>query len=131
MSKYFDINMIDDYLDLGLKFKVYVDGDYIVVNDPWDLINDKVGVGYDSKGESVKFEYMDIDHIMIGSIIMSKEDLIKLEKPDNESDDTEQQGGEEASAEKPAGDETEQPTEEPPGAEEDQPEEPGGGEQPS
>lgn len=127
MSKYFDINMIDDYLDLGLKFKVYVDGDYLVVNDPWDLINDKVGIGYDSKGDSVKFEYMDIDHVMIGSIIMSKEDLIKLEKPDNESEDTEQQGGEEAPAEEPTGaeeEQPEQPAEEPTGAEEEQPEQP-------
>ena len=31
MSQYFNINMLDDYLELGLKFKVYVNGEYIIV----------------------------------------------------------------------------------------------------
>jgi hypothetical protein len=112
MSKYFDINMIDDYLDLGLRFRVYVDGEYLVVNDPWELINDKVGIGYDSKGDSVEFEYMDIDHVMIGSIILTKEDLIKLEKPDEESTDSEEQGGEEGAAEETDQGAEQQPPEE-------------------
>ena len=81
MSRYFDINMLDDYLDLGLKFKVYVNGEYLIVNDPWDLLNDYKGIGYDSRGESVEFEYMDVDHVMIGSIVLTKDELNNVEKP--------------------------------------------------
>lgn len=80
MSDYFDINLIDDYLDLGLKFRVFVDGEYLVVNDPWDLINDYVGVGYNSRGKKVEFEYMDIDHVLIGSIVLTKEQLSGVAK---------------------------------------------------
>ena len=105
MSKYFNINMLDDYLDLGLKFKVYVDGEYLVVNDPWDLLNDFKAVGYDSKGDDVEFEYMDIDHIMIGSNVFTKDELNNIDKKgeeDTEGEDTE--GGDaEADASEPAG----------------------------
>lgn len=80
MPTYFDVNLIDDYLDLGLRFRVFVDGEYLVVNDPWDLINDYVGIGYNSKGEKVDFEYMDIDHVLIGSMVLTKEQLADIGK---------------------------------------------------
>lgn len=105
MSDYFDINLIDDYLDLGLKFRVFVDGEYLVVNDPWDLLNDYVGVGYNSKGKKVEFEYTDIDHVLIGSIVLTKEQLAGVEKPKEETPPKE--GEEEA----PAPEETETPEE--------------------
>lgn len=104
MSDYFDINLIDDYLDLGLKFRVFVDGEYLVVNDPWDLINDYVGVGYNSRGKKVEFEYMDIDHVLIGSIVLTKEQLSGVAKSKEEAPPKE--GGEE---EAPAPEETETP----------------------
>jgi hypothetical protein len=91
MSQYFNINMLDDYLDLGLKFKVYVDGEYLVVNDPWDLLNDYKAVGYDSKGDAVEFEYMDVDHIMIGSNVFTKDELNNIDKKQGD----EEGGGEE------------------------------------
>jgi hypothetical protein len=96
MSRYFDINMIDDYLDLGLKFKVYVDGEYLIVNDPWDLLNDYKAIGYDSKGDSVEFEYTDVDHVMIGSIVLTKDELNNAEKPAKDEEGGEDTGGGEA-----------------------------------
>ena len=57
MSQYFNINMLDDYLELGLKFKVYVNGEYLVVNEHWDLLNDFKAVGYDFDGAPVEFSY--------------------------------------------------------------------------
>lgn len=116
MSDYFDINLIDDYLDLGLKFRVFVDGEYLVVNDPWDLINDYVGVGYNSKGKKVEFEYMDIDHVLIGSIVLTKEQLSgvgksKEEAPPKEGEQGEAPPKEEEQEEAPAPEETETPEE--------------------
>ena len=95
MSQYFNINMLDDYLDLGLKFKVYVDGEYLVVNDPWDLLNDYKAIGYDSKGDAVEFEYMDVDHIMIGSNVFTKDELNNVNKKQGEE---EEGGGDEGAA---------------------------------
>jgi hypothetical protein len=89
--------MIDDYLDLGLKFKVYVDGEYLIVNDPWDLLNDYKAIGYDSKGDSVEFEYMDVDHIMIGSNVFTKDELNNIDKKKGEEGEEGGEGEEGAS----------------------------------
>ena len=113
MSQYFDINLLGDYLEMGLKFKVYVDGEYLRVDDPYSLKDSKIGVGYDFDGEPVKFRFMDIDHVMVGSNVLTKQDLIDLEKPE----EPEQPEGEEepTSEEEPAPEkeEPEQPEEEP------------------
>jgi len=67
--------MLNDYLELGLKFKVYVNGEYLIVNEPWDLLNDFKATGYDTSGVPVEFEYMDVDHVMIGSNVFTKDEL--------------------------------------------------------
>lgn len=133
MSQYFNINMLDDYLDLGLKFKVYVDGEYLVVNDPWDLLNDYKAIGYDSKGDAVEFEYMDVDHVMIGSNVFTKDELNNVNKKQGEE---EEGGGDEGAADtggepgsvdvgsEPAPPEEEAPTEEEPKEEEPKEEKP-------
>lgn len=136
MSQYFNINMLDDYLDLGLKFKVYVDGEYLVVNDPWDLLNDYKAIGYDSKGDAVEFEYMDVDHIMIGSNVFTKDELNNVDKKQGDTEGGEEGGGDAGDTEsggepgsvdvgsEPAPPEEEAPAEEEPKEEEPKEEEP-------
>jgi hypothetical protein len=125
MSQYFNINMIDDYLKLGLKFKVYVNGEYLIVNDPWDLLNDFKATGYDIQGAPVEFEYMDVDHVKIGSNVFTKEELNNIEKKDGDSEgggDTADAGAVETGSEPPAEGGEAEGGEEPP--EEETPEEP-------
>lgn len=123
MSQYFNINMLDDYLELGLKFKVYVNGEYLVVNEPWDLLNDFKAVGYDFDGAPVEFEYMDVDHVMIGSNVFTKDELNNIKSGEDKGGDAEAgAGGEvetgsepplaEPEAGAPEGDEEQQPEEE-------------------
>lgn len=89
MSQYFNINMLDDYLELGLKFKVYVNGEYLIVNEPWDLLNDYKALGYDFDGAPVEFEYMDVDHIMIGSNVFTKDELNNIKGGEGKGGDAE------------------------------------------
>ena len=123
MSQYFNINMLDDYLELGLKFKVYVNGEYLVVNEPWDLLNDFKAVGYDFDGAPVEFEYMDVDHVMIGSNVFTKDELNNIKSGEDKGGDAEAGAGgevetgsepppEEPEAGAPEGDEEQQPEEE-------------------
>lgn len=123
MSQYFNINMLDDYLELGLKFKVYVNGEYLVVNEPWDLLNDFKAVGYDLDGAPVEFEYMDVDHVMIGSNVFTKDELNNIKSGEDKGGDAEAGAGggvetgseppsEEPEAGAPEGDEEQQPEEE-------------------
>lgn len=95
MSQYFDIRLLGDYLEMGLEFKVYVNGEYLRIDDPYSLKDKKIGLGYDFDGEPVKFRFTDVDHIKVGSNVLTKQDLIDLEKP------------EEPESEKPEGDESE------------------------
>lgn len=123
MSQYFNINMLDDYLELGLKFKVYVNGEYLVVNEPWDLLNDFKAVGYDFDGAPVEFEYMDVDHVMIGSNVFTKDELNNIKSGEDKGGDAEAGAGggvetgseppsEEPEAGAPEGGEEQQPEEE-------------------
>jgi hypothetical protein len=98
MSQYFDINLIDDYLELGLDFKVYVNGEYLVVNDPRDLVSSKIGRGYDQDGKPVRFKFLDIDHVKVGSNVLTVKQLLDLQKP---PEDTEPQQGKEGEEQEP------------------------------
>lgn len=122
MSQYFNINMLDDYLELGLKFKVYVNGEYLVVNEPWDLLNDFKAVGYDLDGAPVEFEYMDVDHVMIGSNVFTKDELNNIKSGEDKGGDAEAGagGGVETGSEPPS---EEPESGAPEGGEEQQPEE--------
>lgn len=82
MPQYFDIRLLGDYLEMGLEFKVYVNGEYLRIDDPYSLKDKKIGLGYDFDGKPVKFRFMDIDHIKVGSNVLTKQDLIDLEKPE-------------------------------------------------
>ena len=120
MSQYFNINMLDDYLELGLKFKVYVNGEYLVVNEPWDLLNDFKAVGYDFDGAPVEFEYMDVDHVMIGSNVFTKDELNNIKSGEDKGGDAEAGAGVETGSEPPS---EEPEAGAPEGGEEQQPEE--------
>jgi len=101
--QYFDINLISDYLSLGLDFRVYVDGQYLTVSEPEDLINSRKGVGYTDSGKPIEFRFLDIDHVRIGSITLTRDQLNDFDKDsENKADDSQQedepaseQGGEE------------------------------------
>lgn len=82
MPQYFDIRLLGDYLEMGLEFKVYVNGEYLRIDDPYSLKDKKIGLGYDFDGKPVKFRFMDVDHIKVGSNVLTKQDLIDLEKPE-------------------------------------------------
>jgi hypothetical protein len=106
MSQYFDIRLLGDYLEMGLEFKVYVNGEYLRIDDPYSLKDKKIGLGYDFDGKPVKFRFMDIDHIQVGSNILTKQDLIDLEKPEepegeekSQDEEKPEEGGKEASKE--------------------------------
>lgn len=101
MSQYFNINMINDYLELGLKFKVYVNGEYLIVNEPWDLLNDYKAIGYDINGSPVEFEYMDVDHIMIGSNVFTKDELNNVKSGGEEGGESGAGGAVETGSEPP------------------------------
>lgn len=81
---YFDKKYLKQYLDTGLKLKVYVDGRYLTIANPDDLKKDK-GEGVGSKGEVIKFNYKNVDHVKVGSRVFTL-DQLNGEEPDMPDD---------------------------------------------
>lgn len=71
---YFDKKYLKQYMESGLKLKVYVSSRYLTITDPSDLSKSD-GEGMDGDGEMKKFNYKDIDHVKIGSRIFTMDDL--------------------------------------------------------
>lgn len=99
MPQYFDIRLLGDYLEMGLEFKVYVNGEYLRIDDPYSLKDKKIGLGYDFDGKPVKFRFMDVDHIKVGSNVLTKQDLIDLEKPEEPEQPEGEDSGDEQESE--------------------------------
>lgn len=72
--RYFDRKFLKQYMDTGLKLKVYIDGRYLTIGDPSDLKKGN-GEGIDRDGKVVKFNYKDVDHVKIGSRVFTMDNL--------------------------------------------------------
>ncbi len=100
---YFDNKFLMYYLNLETDLKVYVDGEYLDIADAYDVSDPDVGYGYTIYGESRRFDYRDIEHIMIGNKTFNLDQLEKAygteeEKPSDEK----QEKPEDEKEEKPA-----------------------------
>lgn len=92
-SLYFDPSRLKDYLSLGLKLKIYVDGQYLTLSDLDDL---KKGEGVGDNGEMYPFKYQDIDHVKIGAYTFTKAildpEFKKKEQPPSDGENDTNQG---------------------------------------
>lgn len=101
---YFDNKFLMYYLNLETDLKVYVNGEYLDVADAYDISDPHTGYGYTIYGESRKFDYRDIEHIMFGNKTFNLDQLeaaysAKEEKPEKEEKPKENPPKEEKPAE--------------------------------
>jgi len=104
---YFDNKFLMYYLNLEVDLKVYVNGEYLQISDAYDVSDPTVGYGYTIYGEPRKFDYREIEHIMVGNKTFnldqlekaygSKEDKPKKdnaeeEKPEDEKSSKKEEG---------------------------------------
>lgn len=124
---YFDSKELKKYLDTKAKLKVFVDGQWLKISSVEDIEDAEVGVGQTNAGESIIFDYRDIQQVKAGQRQMSVDQLQKktpTQKPSPEEEptpDTEEptpEDGESAPAEEPS-----QPADEEPSPEEEESEE--------
>ena len=72
---YFDNVLLGQYLDQGVKLKVFVDHEWYQIADPSDIENPRQGLAYDDYGNPTEFDYRDIQQIAAGSRTIDLETL--------------------------------------------------------
>lgn len=97
---YFDNKLLSQYIDQGVKLKVYANDEWYTVGDEYDVQDHSNAVVYDSYGESSTVDYRDITQIKVGSKVYTldmlqtymtgKSTSDKPEKPAAKSTDTEE-----------------------------------------
>lgn len=68
--EYFDNVTIGQYAMTGVPLKVYVGGVYLMITDPDDVENPLMGFGMMPNGEMEKFDYKQVEHLLVsGNVI--------------------------------------------------------------
>lgn len=122
---YFDNKFLMHYLNLDSDLKVYVDQEYYQIADAYDISDPKVGYGYTIYGEPRKFDYKQIQQIMVDDRVFTLDQLQSAySAKEEEPKDTEkkEKPAEEPAAEPPAEEpaKEEEPKEEKPAEEEEE-----------
>jgi hypothetical protein len=100
---YFDNKFLMYYLNLDTDLKVYVNGEYLDIANAYDVSDASEGFGYTIYGESRKFDYRDIEHIMIGNKTFNLDQLQAAYSTDKKDKTAAEKPAEEKPAEeKPA-----------------------------
>ena len=70
IPKYFSNVVLAQYVVTGIPLKVYVNGEYLIIPDVYEISDPLLGSGMDVDGHMQQFDYRMIDHIMVGGNIV-------------------------------------------------------------
>ena len=98
IPKYFNNIVLAQFKATGMPLKVYVNGQYLIIPDVYEISDPLLGSGMNPNGEMLTFDYRDIDHLLVGKNIIDlatytkamtgdtpEEDAKKDEEPKEES----------------------------------------------
>ena len=88
---YFDNEYLKQYIDTGMKLKVYVDQDWLAITNMKDLKNSNKGTGYDEYGKASYFDYRNIQAIKAGTNVIDLEMLQKTMASEDEPEPNSQE----------------------------------------
>ena len=88
--EYFDNVTIGQYAMTGVPLKVYVGGVYLMITDPDDVENPLMGFGMMPNGEMEKFDYKQVEHLLVSGNVID----IETYKKAMEDDEKEEEGEE-------------------------------------
>lgn len=89
---YFDINLLNQYLETGLDVKVFVDREYYTITSKSDLSpSDGMVSAYNIKGQQKIFHFKDIEKVRVGDSSLDIKSLNDLVSPKQSSDNSSDQ----------------------------------------
>jgi hypothetical protein len=73
IPKYFNNVVLAQYVVTGIPLKVYVNGQYLIIPDVYEISDSIIGSGMDPDGNMQQFDYREIDHLLVGGNIVDLE----------------------------------------------------------
>lgn len=98
--KYFDRDYLKQYIDQGVKLRVFANYDWYQVTDASDLASTSTLVGYDDTYDATEIDYRDIEEIKVGNKHYTIDQLNGVGSEDAPDKET---------TPKPGGEDTEEP----------------------
>jgi len=97
IPKYFSNVVLAQFKATGIPLKVYVNGEYLIIVDMYDISDPMLGSGMTEDGHMVQFDYRMIDHLLVGGNVLDLETYTKAmtgDTPDKQKEKEEEEEGE-------------------------------------
>jgi hypothetical protein len=70
IPKYFNNVVLAQFKATGIPLKVYVNGEYLIITDMYEISDPLIGSGMDEDGNMNQFDYREIDHLLVGGNVI-------------------------------------------------------------
>lgn len=70
IPEYFNNVVLAQFKATGIPLKVYVNGEYLVITDMYEISDPLIGSGMDEDGNMNQFDYREIDHLLVGGNVI-------------------------------------------------------------
>jgi len=87
IPKYFNNVVLAQFKATGMPLKVYVNGQYLIIPDVYEISDPLLGSGMNPNGEMLTFDYRDIDHLLVGKNIIDLATYTKAMTGDTPEED--------------------------------------------
>lgn len=95
IPKYFSNVVLAQFKATGIPLKVYVNGEYLIIPDVYEISDPLLGSGMTTDGHMVQFDYREIDHLLVGGNVLDLEKYTKAMVGDTPEGDKEEEKEEE------------------------------------
>ena len=75
IPKYFSNVVLAQFKATGIPLKVYVNGEYLIIPDVYEISDPLLGSGMTHDGHMVQFDYKEIDHLLVGGNVLDWNDI--------------------------------------------------------
>ena len=94
IPKYFSNVVLAQFKATGIPLKVYVNGEYLIIPDMYEISDPLLGSGMTEDGHMVQFDYRMIDHLLVGGNVIDLETYTNAmtgDTPDKQKDKEEEE----------------------------------------
>jgi preprotein translocase subunit YajC len=70
IPEYFSNVVLAQFKATGIPLKVYVNGEYLIIPDVYEISDPLIGSGMDVDGNMNQFDYREIDHLLVGGNVI-------------------------------------------------------------
>lgn len=95
IPKYFSNVVLAQFKATGIPLKVYVNGEYLIIPDVYEISDPLLGSGMTTDGHMVQFDYREINHLLVGGNVLDLETYSKAMAGDTPEGDKEEEEKEE------------------------------------